>query len=74
LLRLRDRCSVIRGKVEAAGPGETAYNLQDASVTDLSDWLSEVQCGSGGHNLEDYRAKTSGSRPRRDDGKYVTPR
>merc|ERR1719175_468388 len=51
--------------------GETTYNLQDASVSDLSAWLQEVSCGE--KNLEDYRAKTSNSRPRRDDGHFVTP-
>merc|ERR1712126_427134 len=38
---------------------ETTYNLQDASVSDLSAWLQEVSCGE--KNLEDYRAKTSNS-------------
>jgi len=52
--------------------GETTYNLSDASVSDLTTWLEEVSCGD--KNLEDYRAKTSSSRPRRDDGHYVTPR
>jgi len=52
--------------------GETTYNLTDASVSDLSTWLEEVSCGD--KNLDDYRAKTSSSRPRRDDGQYVTPR
>lgn len=52
--------------------GEATYNLQDASVSDLSTWLQEVSCGE--KNLEDYRAKTSNSRHKRDDGKFVTPR
>ena len=33
-----------------------------------------VQVSCGEKNLEDYRAKTSNSRPRRDDGQFVTPR
>ena len=28
--------------------GEVTYNLQEASVTDLSAWLSELSCGAGG--------------------------
>ena len=55
--------------------GEVTYNLQEASVTDLSAWLSELSCGAGGEkSLEDYRVGQSGSRPRRDDGQFVTPR
>jgi len=52
--------------------GEATYNLQDASVSDLSTWLQEVSVGE--KNLEDYRASSSNSRPRRDDGNFVTPR
>jgi len=63
---------MIRCAKEGTNTGETTYNLQDASVTDLSTWLEEVSCGE--KNLEDYRAKTSSSRPRRDDGQFVTPR
>jgi len=64
---------MIRTVKDASGfGGETTYNLQDASVSDLSTWLQEVSCGE--KNLEDYRAKTSNSRPRRDDGHFVTPR
>ena len=54
------------------GLGEVSYNLQEASVTDLSAWLSELSVGD--KKLEDYRVTQSGSRPRRDDGQYVTPR
>ena len=54
------------------GLGEVTYNLQDASVTDLSSWLSDLSTGD--KKLEDYRVSQSTSRPRRDDGKYVTPR
>ena len=54
---------------------EVTYNLQEASVTDLSAWLSELSCGAGGEkSLEDYRVAQTGSRPRRDDGRLVTPR
>lgn len=64
---------VIRAVKDGSGVGgETTYNLQDASVSDLSTWLQEVSCGE--KNLEDYRAKTSNSRPRRDDGQFHTPR
>ena len=59
----------------ASNLGEVTYNLQDASVTDLSAWLAELSCGAGGEkSLEDYRVGPSGSRPRRDDGQFVTPR
>ena len=54
----------------ATALNEVTYNLQDASVTDLSAWLAELNCGD--KSLEDY--KVSSSRPRRDDGQYVTPR
>ena len=42
-------------------------------------WVKLVTCNTkqvscGEKNLEDYRAKTSNSRPRRDDGHFVTPR
>ena len=46
---------------------EDVYNLAAASVADLSTWLEEVSLGE--KNLEDYK-----NRPKRDDGKYVTPR
>jgi len=62
----------IRSVKELSQHGEVTYNLTDASVADLSTWLEEVSCGD--KNLEDYRAKTSASRPRRDDGQFVTPR
>lgn len=54
---------------------EPVYNLEEASVTDLSAWLAELSCGAGGEkSLEDYRVAQTGSRPRRDDGRLVTPR
>jgi len=59
-------------KSQYSSGGETTYNLQDASVSDLSTWLQEVSCGE--KNLEDYRASTSGSRPSKDDGQFLTPR
>lgn len=62
----------IRSVKELSQHGEVTYNLTDASVADLSTWLEEVSCGD--KNLEDYRSKTSSSRPRRDDGQFVTPR
>ena len=64
--------------VASAGGGggglgaEVTYNLQDASVTDLSAWLADL--GTGDKRLEEYRLHQSGSRPRRDDGQFVTPR
>ena len=59
----------------ASNMGEVTYNLQDASVTDLSAWLAELSCGAGGEkSLEEYRVGQSSSRPRRDDGQFVTPR
>jgi len=57
---------------QTRGLGEVTYNLQDASVTDLSAWLSEINVGD--KKLEDYRVTQSSSRGRRDDGKYQTPR
>ena len=51
---------------------EVTYDLADASVTDLSSWLADL--GTGDKRLEDYRLGQSGSRPRRDDCQYVTPR
>lgn len=62
----------IRSVKELTQHGEVTYNLTDASVADLSTWLEEVSCGE--KKLEDYRQKTSSSRPRRDDGQFVTPR
>jgi len=62
----------IRSVKELTQHGEVTYDLTDASVADLSTWLEEVSCGE--KNLEDYRSKTSSSRPRRDDGQFVTPR
>ena len=51
---------------------EDVYNLSAASVADLSTWLEEISMGE--KNLEDYKAKAKKERPRRDDGKYTTPR
>lgn len=50
---------------------EDVYNLSAASVADLSTWLEEVSMGE--KNLEDYKANGK-QRPRRDDGKFPTPR
>ena len=30
----------------ASNLGEVTYNLQEASVTDLSAWLAELSCGA----------------------------
>ena len=69
--------TAIRTAKEAVASGgglgaEVTYNLQDASVTDLSAWLADL--GTGDKRLEEYRLHQSGSRPRRDDGQFVTPR
>ena len=37
------RCA--KERVTNTGVGEVTYNLQDASVTDLSAWLSELSTG-----------------------------
>lgn len=50
---------------------EDVYNLSAASVADLSTWLEEVSMGE--KNLEDYKSGAK-QRPRRDDGKFPTPR
>ena len=65
-----------KASAATAAGAETVYNLGAASVADLSTWLEEVSLGE--RNLEDYRASIKGkeadARPKRDDGKFVTPR
>eukprot|EP00096_Caligus_rogercresseyi_P013426 TRINITY_DN6071_c0_g1_i1.p1 TRINITY_DN6071_c0_g1~~TRINITY_DN6071_c0_g1_i1.p1 ORF type:complete len:603 (-),score=162.69 TRINITY_DN6071_c0_g1_i1:421-2229(-) len=46
---------------------EEVYNLAAASVADLSTWLEEVSLGE--KCLDDFK-----TRPKRDSGKFVTPR
>ena len=73
--QLAIRCAKEASSLPGAGLGlsnEVTYDLAEASVTDLSSWLSDLSTGD--KKLEDYRLSQSGSRPRRDDGQYVTPR
>jgi len=63
---------LIRAFLEPRRNPEDTYNLTEASVADLTSWLDEVSCGT--EKLEDYRNTTSSSRPRKDDGKFTTPR
>ena len=69
------RCAKESCSLPGVGLGlsnEVTYDLAEASVTDLSSWLSDLSTGD--KKLEDYRLSQSGSRPRRDAGQYVTPR